>query len=120
MTELKQNLRELENQISEMVFDFHRLNNIEPLLYKITPVFFENKRATGDRLIFIRHEVVFNYPDYMPDFQDKISPLIQSLITKVNEFCSENNITYLQGDINYMASMQNKLMMVNTELLIKP
>ena len=116
MTELKERTKQLEYQLSEMVFDFHKLNDIEPLLYKIQPVFRENQRATGDRLIFIGQNVIFSHTD----FKDKIQPLIKSITDKVNEFCSENNITYLHGEINYIATMDDNVLNVYTNLLIKP
>jgi hypothetical protein len=91
MTELKQRLKELENQISEMVFDFHKSTGKEPMIYKIEPVFIDNKRANGERRFFIKHEITSSYP------KEKIADndYVEVVLKRMNQLGLISNKVYL-------------------------
>ena len=116
MTELRQKLKDFEAELSAMVMEFHTANNIEPLMYKISPVFFGNKRAIGDRLKFFTYDITCTHND----FKELAEPIISVIKSAVRDFCFENDITYLQGEIGYVATHENKLLQVYTDLLVKP
>jgi len=137
MTELKQRLKELENQISEMVFDFHKSTGKEPMIYKIEPVFIDNKRANGERRFFIKHEITSSYPkekiadneyvevvlkrmNHCVMHKDEKIKLNETILNMVSSFCEQNNISYLNGDIGFGATKENKLLFVNCDILLKP
>lgn len=141
MTELRQKLKDFEAELSAMVMEFHTANNIDPLAYSISPVFIENGRAFGERLKFITYDISYAYNNmlvlevvydpedklggepldyFKPDFEETIDPIISAIKTAVGDFCFENDITYLQGEIGYVATHENKLLKVYTDLLVKP
>lgn len=135
MNELKQKLKDFEAELSKMVMEFHTANNIEPMVYKITPLFSENKRAIGEQYIFIKHDLDtefsrYNTQDFSTLFFNRLTEFLrtrdiqkafrENLLLNIRLFCSDNKITYVKGKISYVATHENKLLQVYTDLLVKP